>query len=528
MSLITHIIVKLTLLIVITAMPTIAVAQGGGFSRMMSAGGNTPDYMLRDLQRFDEALNLTDEQVMIVEQILRDYDESFREMSEANQEGIGASFQSMRGDENNPARQRSQELRTKSRELREKLESTKKLGDEEGIGKLQEKLNKELESIREEMRQNRVEQLQSPESQTAFEEAALLMQDQLRIKKQMREEFEADLEVILTEDQQEFWPPLKRQLLRDRLLPRGRLSGEKVDVMSLVEQQDYDDDTLLQLLPAISEWDTNVTTALSTRDNHMVENQGVLMLSMRTLDIDSGISVMKAQAKLAEAVRDLNDLAIENIVMLLPEEEAKQFDAYAKNKGYPRIYRPTRTDRAFKAAMEIEDLDSEILEAINEIYEAMTVDIAYANEQIYSATHRWESQEQIDRMNRFAQRMSGGSSERTESPMKESEDHKRDVEEDYLNQLRMLLTEEQIEMLGGLEKRTEREGGQDRWGGNRGSADSNRGGNRGFEGGREEFMNRFDKDGNGEISEEERQAIRDHFRNGGVHGGGGSDGGGRP
>ena len=34
-------------------------------------------------------------------------------------------------------------------------------------------------------------------------------------------------------------------------------------------------------------------------------------------------------------------------------------------------------------------------------------------------------------------------------------------------------------------------------------------------GGREEFMKRFDSDGNGEISESEREAIREHFRNGG-------------
>jgi len=49
----------------------------------------------------------------------------------------------------------------------------------------------------------------------------------------------------LTEDQQVLWPPLQRQLTRDRLLPKGRLSGETVDVMGLVEQQEFDDTVLL-------------------------------------------------------------------------------------------------------------------------------------------------------------------------------------------------------------------------------------------------------------------------------------------
>ena len=49
--------------------------RGGGFMTRITAGGTTPDYMLRDLRRFQETLTLDEEQTMIVEQILRDYDE---------------------------------------------------------------------------------------------------------------------------------------------------------------------------------------------------------------------------------------------------------------------------------------------------------------------------------------------------------------------------------------------------------------------------------------------------------------------
>ena len=41
-----------------------------------------------------------------------------------------------------------------------------------------------------------------------------------------------------------------------------------------------------------------------------------------------------------------------------------------------------------------------------------------------------------------------------------------------------------------------------------------------------QLIEKFDKDGNGEISESEREAIREHFRNGGgPPGRGGADGG---
>ncbi|MBC8309190.1 MAG: hypothetical protein H8E83_01595 [Planctomycetes bacterium] len=502
----------------VTVLSTTSLAQqnsgrrGGGFMSSMSSGGTTPDYMLRDLQKFQMALELQDYQTTIVEQMLREYDESFREASDASREGISSSFDSMRGSEDDAARQKSQELRDRSREIRDKLDSVKKLGDEQDMQELQKRLNAERESIRDEMRQARVDQWQSPERQASFELVALLMQDQLRLKRQMREEFEGDLVAILNVEQQVLWPPLQRQLIRDRLLPRGRLSGETVDVMGLVDQQEFDDEVLFELLPVLQEWDLSVTEALTARDDHMIENQGALMSSMRTMDVDSGIEVMETQGRLAQGVRDINDNAVQNILLLLPEDKSADFKTIANERGYPRIFRPTRTDRAFRAALELEGLEPDILQAIEELYASLQIEMVYANEQVLEATHRWEAQEQIDRINRFAQRMSGGSSERAESPIRKAEEDRQKIEDNYLAQLRMLLTEEQMEALGGLKKREERDNRGNRDSADRGSRGSDRGG---FEGGREAFMERFDKDGDGTISESERDAIREHFRNGG-------------
>ena len=504
--------------------------RGGGFGNMMSTGGMTPDYMLRDLKRFEEALGLTKEQLTIVEQILRDYDESFREASDASRSSIGESFGSMRGNEDDPARQQSQDMRSQMREVREKLDSARQLEGEDGMSELQERLNKELEVLRKDMQELRVQQWQSPERLAAFEDVALLMQDQLRLKRNMKLEFESDLVAILTESQFELWPPLKRQLIRDRLLPRGRLSGETVDVMGLVQQQEFEDQSLISLLPILSEWDEQVTSALESRDDHMVENQGSLMTAMSSMNSSNGILVMKEQANLAEAVRDINDNAVQNIVLLLPEEQGRQFDRIAKERGYPRIFRDTRIDRSFKAAMELEDLEADILVAIKELYEAFKIEVAYANEQIYAATHRWEAQEQLDRMNRFAERMTGASSNRPESPIRKAQDDRRKIEDNYLEQLKLLLTPEQIAAIGGLDERSERGQRDNRWGGNRDGADRDRGGQRGMEGGREQFMQRFDANGDGTIDEYERSQIREFFRNGGGDHGGtqGGNTGGRP
>ena len=255
--------------------------RNGGFMSRITAGGTSPDYMLRDLRRFKESLLLNEEQTEIVEQILREYDESFREASTSSEESMRSTFTSMRGNEDDPARQEQQEMRRRMRDIRDKMNSARQLQGEEGMQELEERLRGEMDSIHESMSESRAAMWQSPERQAAMEDLSLYVMDQLRIKRSMRIEFETDLVTVLTEEQLLLWPPLQRMLVRDRLLPKGRLSGETLDVMSLVEQQQFDDETLVGLIPAINSWDVNVTSALQARDDHLVENQGAMMASFR-------------------------------------------------------------------------------------------------------------------------------------------------------------------------------------------------------------------------------------------------------
>ena len=61
--------IQVLVLTTVTTITTYSIAQdrgsghrGGGFGSMMSSGGMTPDYMLRDLQQFQIALELEDDQ----------------------------------------------------------------------------------------------------------------------------------------------------------------------------------------------------------------------------------------------------------------------------------------------------------------------------------------------------------------------------------------------------------------------------------------------------------------------------------
>jgi hypothetical protein len=90
-------------------------------------------------------------------------------------------------------------------------------------------------------------------------------------------------------------------------------------------------------------------------------------------------------------------------------------------------------------------------------------------------------------------------------------DNRNRVDERYVEQLKALLTPEQQEALPA--QRGGRGGGGGGWGGMGASEEQ-----------RAEFMKRFDKDGDGELSDEERQSMIEEFR-GGRGGQGGGQGG---
>ena len=112
-------------------------------------------------------------------------------------------------------------------------------------------------------------------------------------------------------------------------------------------------------------------------------------------------------------------------------------------------------------------------------------------------------------------RFSGQPYERDENPIDERYQARREMDERYTAQILALLTPEQLEA---MPRNRGRRGGENRRG-------EGRSGRRGDRQGSAEFMQQFDTDGDGDISETEREAIRDHFRNqrGQGRGGGGRD-----
>jgi hypothetical protein len=162
-----------------------------------------------------------------------------------------------------------------------------------------------------------------------------------------------------------------------------------------------------------------------------------------------------------------------------------------------------------------------VLEAVLATQAAFEAEMAGRNEQLLALTKRFEPQQQLDEAERFVSAIAGvmagggfnpgGFGPGPENPMREAMDTRGELDRQYRERLEALLTPEQVEQLPSTRR-------------GRGGAGAGQ-----FAEMREQALQRFDKDGDGELSQEERREMMDTFRQEGFpgRGQGGGQGGGR-
>ena len=263
---------------------------------------------------------------------------------------------------------------------------------------------------------------------------------------------------------------------------------------------------------------------------------------MQEGDADGAGRVFKRQSELRAAVRDVNEEFRTAMVNALGEGAwAKQLDSAVLAAGWERIYRPTGTDRMFEEAMKLEGLEASVLQAVTELYGQYKGEVAPMNERLKNLARTEEPNRLVSDGQRFVSMMSQGVSgmarnfaagggfgqDGQDDPMRKVFDDRSQVGERYQDKLKALLTPEQFDKL----PRGRGNPGGRGFGGPGGPG----GGMQGMlerlpEEQRKAFMDAVDKNKNGQIDDDEREAVREYMRQqfGNMRGGeGGGDGGGR-
>ena len=129
-----------------------------------------------------------------------------------------------------------------------------------------------IENLRTEARETRDRTLwgELMEARGDFEETS----------KQMETTLLADVQALLTPEQAESgWPRVVRERRREQSLPRGLMSGERVDVIALVKDLDLSQEQSAALADTLNQYELELDLALIKRD----EAQDEFRQNMRDL-----------------------------------------------------------------------------------------------------------------------------------------------------------------------------------------------------------------------------------------------------
>lgn len=476
-----------------------------------------PDFMRRDVPFFVSQLGLDDTQTLVVETLMGDYEAEYGEaIGGVTQQMADMGRQLFSNMVTPEMRARFEE---EARSIQEELQRMRdaaggELDPEQVRGIWRERMGK----LQQQMLEEQGDGGMGGQIRAAMGEMFARLEDWQKRKAAMRSEFVDGLKAQLRDEQLALWPSFDRFLVREKSLPKSRLAGEGVNLFLVVDEAEISDESRSKLDPILDQYEVVLDQALRQRDDAVVQGSTQMYRALEQADVTGAMRAMERQMQLRTALRDVNELYRGQLVSALGEtDEAKALDAAILAAAFERIFAPTQTERAFDAAIGIEGLDASVLESVLALQVAYEMELASRNEQILAQTRRLEPQQQLLEAERFvstiATAMAGGGfgfgnfgGEQGPNPIREAIDAKNETDRQYRDRLEGLLTPEQVALL------PERSRGRGQ-GGMQFSPEM-----------REQMVKRFDKDGDGELSGEERREMMRTLRDEGGFGGGGGRG----
>lgn len=319
----------------------------------------------------------------------------------------------------------------------------------------------------------------------------------------MDEEFLRHFKGMLTAEQAAKWPAVERARRRDRAAAGGimTVSGERVDLVKLLDQIRIPDGVRAELAPLMEQYEQELDKELVNRAKVNDE----MAASMADIRAAGGMEEMRQklqemQGKMHEAgarVAEVNRRYAAKVQSMLPEDRRPGFARALKEARFVDVYRPSGAARALATAAEFPDLDEAQKAKLKTLRDNYNREVTAINDKLAAATEQAEANPTPIGMRPQGGQGRGGRGQA--NPAFELRRSKADLDSSTMESLRAMLTAEQREKLPRLPERAfgamggqGRQGGpggqggdapQRRRGGRDGQGGQNGGGQRGGRGG---------------------------------------------
>lgn len=193
---------------------------------------------------------------------------------------------------------------------------------------------------------------------------------------QAKAAFLDDLKILLTKEQADRWPLVERELRRFKSLDRGRIAGEKLDLIRLVDEHAPAAWTTPDIANLLASYVQSLDAALTRRDAQLDASDGSEFAKLAHSDKAAAEAMWRTVIALRVAVRDINLKTAEQVASLLPERDAEAFRTQVFKAAYPRIAKATRAESYIRAAASLKSLTAEQASGIRAVMDSFELRLA--------------------------------------------------------------------------------------------------------------------------------------------------------
>ncbi|MHC5005262.1 MAG: hypothetical protein ACYTJ0_19340 [Planctomycetota bacterium] len=274
-------------------------------------------------------------------------------------------------------------------------------------------------------------------------------------KQRLGRQFVTDVQAQLTEEQIPLWPSLERKLTRIKTLPKGRLDGERTDLIAITEQMELTEDESAAIAETVEAYELTLHQALVHRNEMVPETQKKIDEALSEHRYDRALSLVDRATDARVRVRRVNEDFTDAIALALPEASAEAFSDEVAAASFPRVHRTTHGDRVFEVAQRIEALDEDTVAVIDELEQAYRLERQRVDDEIVRTIRREQPEEPKRGIEHMKSAMEGEPVEIGFSPLMETRtsatsdafEKRRELDRKYRKLVEGLLTPEQAALL---------------------------------------------------------------------------------
>jgi hypothetical protein len=183
-------------------------------------------------------------------------------------------------------------------------------------------------------------------------------------REDLRKSLVSDLRLLLDLQQVELWPKVEREMRRNELLPSGRLAGEQVDLIRLVDTYAQGWDTDAELVALLDQYAERLDRALIARrtilDSDDAAEYPMLVKDepLRAAEIFEDVRAQRVR------IRDVNISALGPITQRLSDDDATQISRAFHQQATEHLIPPSMTEARVRSAASLPTLSDEQRERI--------------------------------------------------------------------------------------------------------------------------------------------------------------------